>query len=107
MPPPPPSLSRVREGFTRDAYGVGAANSARRGSGPGSNPGGGVIPLGEVPGGRPPILAKMTGEEYLAPLRLFHRRILYANAKLDSTVEYPSASIRLDDPYAYVPDQDM
>lgn len=66
-----------------------------------------MIPLGAEVGGRPPILARMTGEEYLAPLRLFQRRILYANTKFDSTVDYPSASIRTDDPYAYVPDTDM
>ena len=58
-------------------------------------------------GTRPPILARMTGEEYLAPLRLFRRRVLYANVKLDTAVEYPSASVRFDDPYVYVPDQDL
>lgn len=49
----------------------------------------------------------MTGEEYLSPLRMFRRRVLYANVKLDGTVEYPSASIRLDDPFTYVPDLDL
>lgn len=66
--------------------------------------GGGASALG---GTRPPILARMTGEDYLAPLRLFRRRVLYANVKNDGTVEYPSASVRIDDPFVYVPDTDL
>lgn len=98
----------ARERSTRDVYGVGSANSIRRGSGMGyaEGSGGGRRGRGDI-GGEPPLLAKMTGEEYLAPLRRFQRRVLYANTKLDTTVEYPSASVRMDDPYAYVPDDDM
>ena len=94
--------------MTRDAYGVGGgANSMTRGSNYGI-PGHGREHGGAgLEGTRPPILAKMTGEEYLAPLRRFRRRVLYANVKFDSTVEYPSASIRMDDPFVYVPDQDL
>lgn len=58
-------------------------------------------------GTRPPVLARMTGEDFLAPLRMFRRRVLYANVKMDGTVEYPSASVRIDDPYVYVPDTDL
>lgn len=95
-----------RGGVTRETYGVGSANSLSRGSNYGI-PGGGEGRGFGLEGLRPPILAKMTGEEYLAPLRRFRRRVLYANIKFDSTVEYPSASIRIDDPYIYVPDLDL
>lgn len=98
-------------GVTREEYGVGGPNSARGGgSGYHAPPssmggvGGGANALG---GTRPPILARMTGEDYLAPLRLFRRKVLYANVKMDGTVEYPSASVRIDDPYVYVPDTDL
>ncbi|CAM9806022.1 unnamed protein product [Scytosiphon promiscuus] len=103
-------------GMTREEYGVGAgggpggagANSARGGGSgyhnPHHHPGGSSSVLG---GTRPPMLARMTGEDFLAPLRLFRRRVLYANVKLDGTVEYPSASVRIDDPFVYVPDTDL
>lgn len=74
-------------------------------AGGGGGAGGGASSI--LGGTRPPILARMTGEDYLAPLRLFRRRVLYANVKLDGTVEYPSASVRFDDPYAYVPETDL
>lgn len=96
-------MSREEGGANRDAYGEGGANSMSRGSNYGAPTG---IRRG-AGGTRPPILARMTGEDYLAPLRLFKRRVLYANVKLDSTVEYPSASVRFDDPFVYVPEQDL
>lgn len=101
---------RHREGGgSHDSYGVGGANSARRGADYGNMPGagGGVRRMDMMGGNRPPMLAKMTGEDYLAPLRLFRRRVLYANVKFDGSVEYPSASIRMDDPFVYVPDDDL
>ncbi|CAM9460481.1 unnamed protein product [Hapterophycus canaliculatus] len=103
-------------GIAHEEYGVGAgsgpggagANTARGGGSgyhnPHHHPGGSNSVLG---GTRPPVLARMTGEDFLAPLRLFRRRVLYANVKLDGTVEYPSASVRIDDPFVYVPDTDL
>lgn len=111
-------------GVTREEYGVGGgggANSARGGgsgyhgaptsmgggAGGGGGRGGASASASALGGTRPPILARMTGEDYLAPLRLFRRRVLYANVKGDGTVEYPSAGVRIDDPYVYVPDTDL
>ena len=91
--------------------GAGGPSTARGGgSGYHGAPGGGGrggANANALGGTRPPILARMTGEDYLAPLRLFRRRVLYANVKGDGTVEYPSASVRIDDPYIYVPDTDL
>lgn len=100
-------------GITSEEYGVGGgagANSSARGGGSGyhnphHHPGGSSSSA--LGGTRPPIFARMTGEDFLAPLRLFRRRVLYANVKLDGTVEYPSASVRVDDPFVYVPDTDL
>ncbi|CAM9920497.1 unnamed protein product [Ectocarpus sp. 12 AP-2014] len=108
-------------GVSREEYGVGGSGGAggARGGGSGYYPGAPPSYMGaegvsrsmnnhhSLGGSRPPVLARMTGEDFLAPLRMFQRRVLYANVKMDGTVEYPSASVRIDDPYVYVPDTDL
>mmetsp|Transcript_8232 Transcript_8232/g.9340 ORF Transcript_8232/g.9340 Transcript_8232/m.9340 type:complete len:273 (+) Transcript_8232:3-821(+) len=45
------------------------------------------------------ILYKMTNENFLAPLRKFQKRVVYANIKNDFLVFYSTAAIRSANPY--------
>jgi pimeloyl-ACP methyl ester carboxylesterase len=61
----------------------------------------GLLDRTNVHGRDTPLLHEMaTSEEFLAPLRKFRRRVLYANVKNDFQVPYATAALRHKSPYS-------